>query len=358
MRHGLMAWDPSELPAATLEARLQCLKSAMQAANNRTLLLYSHFGRPGAVTWLTGFTPYWNDALVMVGTDRPAPIIVTSMSHRNQKWIESMAPCSFVVTTPAPGKWIGQLLGALGRSEQVCVLERDMLPRRIVDELLSEARELQWSDAGDLVDRARAPSDDAEKALFFRAGFIARSALDTVNVSVSNGYELSARVDRAARLSGAEEVLIAIAPDLSTSAALARPVVRLADRFAVRVSLAYKGVWVRCTRTFDRADENTAQLTAAEHGFQRLLANLCEAVSLEGQVIAAFGSTNRGAMQWSAEKAVGTRPLEAIGGIGIRPGVILHRDELIVLNLRLMIGGRSWLAAGPAIVGEISDEQS
>ena len=59
-----------------------------------------------------------------------------------------------------------------------------------------------------------------------------------------------------ARLAGAEEAYIAVAPDLDADTRLNRTSqpTPLAERFAVRASIAYKGCWVRRTRTFAKDD--------------------------------------------------------------------------------------------------------
>ena len=63
---------------------------------------------------------------------------------------------------------------------------------------------------------------------------------------------LAGLIEQHARLAGAEEAYIAVAPDLAADRRLNRTSqpTPLADRFAVRASIAYKGCWVRRTRTF------------------------------------------------------------------------------------------------------------
>src|SRR5471030_1038586 len=63
---------------------------------------------------------------------------------------------------------------------------------------------------------------------------------------------LAGLVEQSARLAGAEETYIAVAPDLVADKRLNRTSqpTPLSDRFAVRASIAYKGCWVRRTRTF------------------------------------------------------------------------------------------------------------
>ena len=71
MRRGLMGWNAEELPVAALEARLARLRAAMAKAGIDAFVIYTNNTRPSAVAYVTGFTPYWSDALMLVAA-RPA----------------------------------------------------------------------------------------------------------------------------------------------------------------------------------------------------------------------------------------------------------------------------------------------
>ena len=66
MRRGLMGWDEAELPRSVLTARLERLQAAMAHQGLEALILYTNLVRPAAVCWLTGFTPYWIESLLLV----------------------------------------------------------------------------------------------------------------------------------------------------------------------------------------------------------------------------------------------------------------------------------------------------
>ena len=72
-------------------------------------------------------------------------------------------------------------------------------------------------------------------------------------------------IEGPAREAGAEEVIIAVAPDLARDARLARieGEETLGARYAVRVSVAYKGHWIRLTRTNDDDGRRLTQAIAA-----------------------------------------------------------------------------------------------
>src|ERR1044071_4190463 len=127
MRRGLMGRDDNELPVAALEARLARLRSEMAAASIDAFVVYTNNVRPAAVTFLTGFTPYWSDALLLV-QQTGAPAFATALSKRVSEWIRTTDPVSEIVNTPRPGTLIGERLKADPLIRRVGVLELDTLP--------------------------------------------------------------------------------------------------------------------------------------------------------------------------------------------------------------------------------------
>ena len=102
MRRGLMGWNAEELPKAALEARIARLRAAMQRDGFDAALFYTNLVQPSAVTWLTGFTPYWSDGMLLLPRDG-APVFATALSKRVANWIRTTDTLSEIVNTPKPG---------------------------------------------------------------------------------------------------------------------------------------------------------------------------------------------------------------------------------------------------------------
>jgi Xaa-Pro aminopeptidase len=81
MRRGLIAYSKSELPEAVLDARIARLRASMEAAGLDALLIYTNNTRAAGVSWLTGFVPYWSEALLVVPRERE-PVLVAALSYR------------------------------------------------------------------------------------------------------------------------------------------------------------------------------------------------------------------------------------------------------------------------------------
>src|SRR3954467_8567831 len=134
MRRGLMAWNPQELPLEVLDARIARLRVRMKSAGLDAFIIYPNLVRPSAVTWLTGFTPYWSEGLLLVPmTGRLA--FATALSNRVADWIRATNPVSDVVSTPRPGTLLGERLAKDASVKRLGVLELDALPSGLADDL-------------------------------------------------------------------------------------------------------------------------------------------------------------------------------------------------------------------------------
>src|ERR1700730_16439549 len=113
MRRGLMAWDESELPQGVLKQRIDGLRAVMARDGLDAFIFYTNLVQPSAVTYLTGFTPYWSDGLLLVPKSG-APVFATALSKRVANWIASDHPLSALSNTPKPGAAVGRRLTADG----------------------------------------------------------------------------------------------------------------------------------------------------------------------------------------------------------------------------------------------------
>ena len=353
MRRGLMGWDPAELPKRTLDDRVSRLQAAMKRSTLDAFLLYTNLVRPSAVCWLTGFTPYWIESILLVPANG-APILATALSKRVSEWIRATSQVDEIINTPKPGTAIGQRLAADG-AKRVGVLELDALPAGLHDDLVSAAPNAELIDATALFAVERRVVDEPERKLILRADALALAALDQVNAAeVKDAGALAGLVERHARLGGAEEAYIAIAPDLAADRRLIRisKPVPLAERFAVRASIAYKGCWVRRTRTFAKDDVGQRATARADHWLNQFTRSIAADKPLASQIVAQSKNFPRAELKsWMAEMCVGSYPLEAVASSSL-PGEDIATDgSFVVLSLDLTVDGVPWLGAAPAFVG-------
>lgn len=350
MRRGLMAWDPDELPRAVLDDRLARLRGMMRQEELDAFLIYTNLVRPSAVTWLTGFTPYWSEGALLVLEDG-APIFSTALSKRVANWIRTTNPVSEVVNSPRPGTLLGERLVAHGGIRRLGVLELDALPSGLSGDLTSAAPSIELVDATAPFAGIRRTVDDAERRLLVRADALAAAALDHVAAEPADDAGVIAGLaEKHARLAGAEEAHIAVAADLDADRRLRRIVkaTPLGARFAVRASIAYKGVWVRRIRTFARDEAGRRAIARADRWFDDICGTIDPGKELRSQLeMRSRALTGEAPQPWLAECCLGSYPLQVVATSDgpAMPGPPF--GDLVILTLSLTIDGIPWLGAAP-----------
>jgi Xaa-Pro aminopeptidase len=352
MRRGLMKWEPAELPKAVLTARTERMQSALAAAGFDALVIYTNNVRPAAVTYLTAFTPYWSDAILLLPR-QGLSVFATSLSKRVLNWIRSTNPVSEVVNTPRPGVVLGAQLAADKNVRRVGVLEYDMLPFGISDDLAKGAPALEFADATEAFASVRQNLDEAEIALIGKTDELVRQAL----VAPSPGMEAGAHlglVEEIVRDGGAEEAYLAVAPDLRTSSKFVRNpgALVLGDCVAVSASAALKGCWVRRTRSFAAGGAAQAAFARAEAWWERGECTPRAGQPIGRQVQAAVARLPGARLKsWMAESCRGSYPLQVIASpLADAPPLA---GSLVVLTVELEIDGLNWLAAAPFVIDNI-----
>ena len=352
MRRGLMKWEPAELPEASLTARTERVQAALAAAGFDALVIYTNNVRPAAVTYLTAFTPYWSDAILLLPRQGRS-VFATSLSKRVLNWIRSTNPVSEVVNTPRPGVVLGAQLAADKNVRRVGVLEFDMLPFGIFDDLTKGAPATEFADATEAFASVRQYLDETEIALIGRTDELVRRAL----VAPSPGMEAGAYlglVEETARDGGAEEAYLAVAPDLRAGSRFIRNpgALVLGDCVAVSASVALKGCWIRRTRSFAAVGAAQAVFAGAEAWWERGACALDAGQSIGRQVQAAVARLPGARLKsWMAEGCRGSYPLQVIASPSADATPLA--GSLVVLTVALEIDGLNWLAAAPFVIDKI-----
>src|SRR5215471_6789732 len=89
MKHGLIAWDKTDLPMTAFEARLARARIALTARGLPALIVYSDVCKSDHARYLSNFMPYWNRALLVIPMEGK-PVLLCSLSPRVYPWIRSV----------------------------------------------------------------------------------------------------------------------------------------------------------------------------------------------------------------------------------------------------------------------------
>jgi hypothetical protein len=323
------------------DARLDRLRAAMQAEELDALVIYTNNTRPAGASWLTGFVPYWSEAVLVVPRER-GPYLVAALSFRVKPWIERVSRVADVLHTPRIGLKAAQQIAATRADAAVGVVDFDGLPAGIAEDLREGGPQLTLHDASTLFMALRGVADPAEIALATKGVAIGRHALAAA--AGENLNAMIAVVESEARQLGAEEIYVAAVPDLERDVRFKRieGEAVLGKSFALRVTVAYKGTWIRLVRSV--CDAAVAQEAAAR---------FAHAVALlpSDRGFAGFRS-------WLVEGCRMTQPLDPLLGSRLGEGHPPLPGALVSVQAALAIDGRTVLLGAPALIGQSGQASS
>lgn len=353
MRRGWMDWLPAEVPREGLKQRIEQVARACEAQGVDALLLYSSFVRPARVSVLTHFVPFWSQAALVVTHDGQT-MLTMATTGRTVQWIRQCAVVDEVRVGPDIGHTAGQWLQERGLGRSLALADRDDWPQLALDGLkrvVPEARLHLANGWYDTLDAGFGPT----AWVAARARELARAALAQVerlspgDSSEQLAHDIVASLDGYGRARGAEEVSVLVAPDLLRSAQLQRLEggVQLGLHFAVQISLAYKGHWLRCASSFIRDGTSVFESRACAEWRHRLQQASVEPGLPAGQWAAriAAGSASTLLADWSLESRSQGLPLVCIAAPG--HGEHAPVPPFATLSARLRSAGQDWLVAEP-----------
>lgn len=337
MRRGLLNWSQKDEPVAVFDARLGRCRDAMQEAGMDALLVYTNFPRPAAVSYLTHFVPYWNQSLLVV-LPEGLPTLMAGLSKRVSGWIMETAHLGEVICTPNIGRDVASLLvDKLNGAGRIGVVERAKIPAPLLGQLAQNGG-YEIVDASQLFASIRHPADASEIAMSRRAAEIARAALSAgeFGTAGANRSNLTA-VEAEARQAGAEEVLIDVCEDLAADASFRRAQgdITFADRFAIRVSVALNGYWVRVGESYARGNGNETSAAVA---------------AVIAECLPRLGDGGNGGEAANAAEGFDVKVICLEGSGGGTPLVALNpvpAGAIVSAGLLLRVDNAPWLIAEP-----------
>jgi len=302
-------------------------------------VVYTNNTRSAAVSWLTAFVPYWAEGLLVVPR-QGEPLLTMAFSNRVVGWGKGVSRVARFEGFPRIGIAAGKYLTEC-RAQHVGVADLDGLRAAVANDLTESAAAARFNDATALFEAARATADAAEIALAAKAGNIAQLALSQVLGSEGQIGDAIAAAESEARLAGAEEVYMAAAPDLDRDQRFRRieGAAERGPRFALRATVAYKGSWIRMTRSIarDRAEHRLAGRAA-----ESLAAAVAQLPSAEGF---------KNFRSWLIEGCRLAQPLDPLMGSLIAEPRVPGAGSLVTAQAVIEIDGKPVAVAAPALIG-------
>jgi hypothetical protein len=345
MRRGLLSWSKTEIPRTVFDMRVAQTQAAMASDGFAALLVYTNHTRPAAVSWLTGFVPYWSECMLFLPRNgRPA--LAAALSKRVHEWVAQTAWIEAIVSAPRLGVEIAKLCASAAPGERVGVVEYDTLPTRIAEDLVAGGV-TQSADATRMFERLRSKADATEIALAARAAQIAQDALAAIPEHDAGIAATVAAVEGAARRGGAEEVYVAVERDLRDYPSFFRPHGEsgtFGNTHAVRVTVAYKGQWVRLGRTVTTDAKAAIAIRRATELFADAAAHLPDLGALAD------------AANWLIEGTICSQPLQALAASFQQLPVHPLEGKIVTLSATFGVDGFPVRVVAPVFVG--GDQQA
>ena len=341
MRRGLISWSKTELPVATLDGRMARAQAAMAKAGIDALAVYSNPARTAGVSWFTTFLPYWNHC-VLVLPSSGAHVLVGGFSHRVNDWMKRTSHLENIIHSPKLGAESGRIISEHKAGAVVAIPDLDTVPTSVVEGITAAGATV--IDGTAMLAQLRAAGDPASVALYFTAAHIAHASLKQASATQTDGATATAQIDGIARRYGAEEVYVGVCKDVSKSHTFIRLEGNcdLAETFALRLTLAYKGMWVRITRTLSRDAKVNAAISAATEQFAAAVARLPDTSSMK------FNS-------WLVEGCRTTQPLEALAGSLVSEPLEITPGMIVSIQAAIDTPHGTVLTGAPALIGRNGD---
>ncbi len=352
MRRGLMAWSQDEVAARVFEQRVAALVSGMRARDLDCVLAYTDFARPAAVSALAHFIPYWGNGVLVVIPSSGATLVAT-LSRRVNDWIQSTARLDGLVNTLDLGAGVAECLPKSGdRAMRVGVIELSSLPSTVIAGIRKSHPQTVFEDASDLLAAALAGAERGGGVIAQRCMAIARISLSAgTTCSGRKASDVLAATEGAARLEGAEEILLAMAPDVAADPRLRRieGPAAVGDVFMLQASVAYKGSWVRLGRTL-AAGAPHPWITDTDAWYEKLVTEIAAGAPAKAAIDTALARLPGATLEaWRLESARAGLALAVADGSA--PFSTQHRllDSLYTLTLRLRRAEGWWFGASPFV---------
>jgi Xaa-Pro aminopeptidase len=341
VRRGLLSWSKVEIPRTVFDMRIAQTQAAMATDGLDVLLVYTNHTRPAAVSWLTGFVPYWSECLLFVPRSG-RPTLAAALSKRVHEWIAQTSWIEGIVAAPRLGREIAKLCVPNYAGGKIGVLEFDALATQISQDL-ADGGVTGLVDATAMFDRLRMFADGTEIALAGQAARIARDALAKLPERPGDITGAVAAVEGAARWGGAEEVYVAVATDLREYPAFYRAPslgTMAGPTFGIRLTVAYKGHWVRMSRIVSSNRHITDAVRRAVERFAEAVVRLPDLTTL------------RNAASWLIEGTTRSSPLEPLAecwGTGIPTQPL--EGKIVTVSATFNLDGFPIRVVAPVIVG-------
>jgi hypothetical protein len=119
------------------------------------------------------------------------------------------------------------------------------------------------------------------------------------------------------------------------------------------VSIAYKGGWIRRTRTFAFAKDD--RVAMANAWFEGLSRELGSGKQIARHLASAAGTLPDAALtSWTVESCISSYPLSVVASSRLPEQAVPVKNNFLVLTIELALDSGPWIASAPIFIGALA----
>jgi Xaa-Pro aminopeptidase len=257
LKRGGFYWDRALLPREVFDTRLREVQAAIAASGDEAWLIYGDAQGYGDIAFVSHFVPRLRSALMLVHRDQP-PTLLANVGLRDIPASKTLTWCEDVRPFSRLPHEVVKLIRERGleKAKLGLVGTEQALPIAEWDAIEGELPGVTWTVRDEAFRRLRARKDPAERTAVRAAAEVVRRGLETAREAFRVGTTMrraTALIDRAMRLSAAEDVRILVASGPQCGIALRPPDDRTLTAGAVIllfIAVEVQRHWVEAAQTY------------------------------------------------------------------------------------------------------------
>jgi Xaa-Pro aminopeptidase len=296
LKRGCSTWDPTQVPQAEFQSRLDAVRREMARQSLDVLVIYGDNYSFADLCYLTNYFPKVRGGIAVVPREG-AIFLLLNIGSRDVPFAKTLTWVEDVRASNQVGADGAKLLKEKGfEKAKVGLMDSGLgFPLPQLEDMKGALPNVSWQACDAMIVPQRLVKTARELGAMREAGHLLSDICDGARAFIKQGrkeYEVIADIDRLARDKGAEDIRI-LAGDKRLNPPSFKQSASLDDHWAVYLAVQHERYWAEAGRTFILS--NDAKLQAAYQKTQEIVAQMATQLK-PGGAVAAIDETARRAL--------------------------------------------------------------
>jgi Xaa-Pro aminopeptidase len=296
LKRGCSTWDPTQVPQAEFQSRLDAVRREMARQSLDVLVIYGDNYSFADLCYLTNYFPKVRGGIAVVPREG-AIFLLLNIGSRDVPFAKTLTWVEDVRASNQVGADGAKLLKEKGfEKAKVGLMDSGLgFPLPQLEDMKGALPNVSWQACDAMIVPQRLVKTARELGAMREAGHLLSDICDGARAFIKQGrkeYEVIADIDRLARDKGAEDIRI-LAGDKRLNPPRFKQSASLDDHWAVYLAVQHERYWAEAGRTFILS--NDAKLQAAYQKTQEIVAQMATQLK-PGGAVAAIDETARRAL--------------------------------------------------------------